>query len=201
MIEVNEPEQASEAIARAFHIAESGTPGPVAVILPEDIFDETTDAELDQPRPRVLAGPRADDLDRLADMLAKAERPLVLVGGALLADALYDDAVYADLRRFAEKWVLPICPTHRRPQLFDALHPNYGGYMGIRVPRELITEMKRADLMVALGERLTDTVSQSYSFPTAPQPQLPLVHVWPDANEVGRVLASRSGHRLPTRTR
>ncbi len=187
VIEVNEPEQASEAIARAFHVAESGTQGPVAVILPEDIFDETTDAEMDQPRPRALGGPRAADLDRLADMLARAERPLVLVGGALLADSLYDDAVYGDLRRFAEDWVLPICPTHRRPTLFDARHPNYGGYMGIRVPRELITEMKRADLMIALGERLTDTVSQSYSFPAAPQPQLPLVHVWPDANEVGRV--------------
>jgi len=187
VIEVNEPEQASEAIARAFHVAESGTQGPVAVILPEDIFDETTDAELDQPRPRVLSGARADDLDKLARMLAQAERPLVLVGGALLADSLYDDAVYGDLRRFAEDWVLPISPTHRRPTLFDARHPNYGGYMGIRVPREFITEMKRADLMVALGERLTDTVSQSYSFPAAPQPQLPLVHVWPDANEVGRV--------------
>ncbi|HUB15624.1 MAG TPA: thiamine pyrophosphate-dependent enzyme [Acetobacteraceae bacterium] len=187
VIEVNEPEQASEAIARAFHVAESGTQGPVAVILPEDIFDETTDAALDQPRPRVLAGPRAADLDKLAEMLAQAERPLVLVGGALLADSLYDDATYADLRRFAETWVLPISPTHRRPTLFDARHPNYGGYMGIRVPRDLITEMKRADLMLALGERLTDTVSQSYSFPSAPQPQLPLVHVWPDANEVGRV--------------
>jgi len=187
VIEVNEPEQASEAIARAFHVAESSTQGPVAVILPEDIFDETTDAELDQPRPRVLSGPCAADLDRLASMLAQAERPLVLVGGALLADALYDDAVHGDLQRFAEQWVLPISPTHRRPTLFDARHPNYGGYMGIRVPRELITEMKRADLMVALGERLTDTVSQSYSFPAAPQPQLPLVHVWPDANEVGRV--------------
>ena len=159
VIEVNEPEQASEAIARAFHIAESGTPGPVAVILPEDIFDDETDVEPDAPRPRALAGPRAADLDRLADMLAKAERPLVLVGGAMLHCALYDDAVFGDLRRFAEDWVLPICPTHRRPTLFDARHPNYGGYMGIRVPRDLITEMKKADLMVALGERLTDTVS------------------------------------------
>jgi acetolactate synthase-1/2/3 large subunit len=120
-------------------------------------------------------------------MLAKAERPLVLVGGALLGDAMYDGAVFGDLRRLAEEWVLPISPTHRRPQLFDATHPHYGGYMGIRVPPALITEMKRADLMVAIGERLTDSVSQSYSFPAAPQPQLPLVHVWPDANEVGRV--------------
>ncbi len=187
VIEVNEPEQASEAIARAFHIAECGTPGPVAVILPEDIFDETTDAPLNLPRPRVIAGPRTEDLHRLADMLAKAERPLILAGGALLADTMHDKRAYADLQRLSEEWVLPINPTHRRPQLFDARHPNYGGYMGIRVPPALIGEMKKADLIVALGERLTDTVSQSYSFPSAPQPQLPLVHIWPDPNEVGRV--------------
>src|SRR5436305_2195723 len=187
VIEVNEPEQASEAIARAFHLAESGTPGPVAVILPEDIFDEETDAETDMPRPHAVAGPRAEDLEWLAEMLAKAERPLVLVGGAMLADAVRDKAALADLNRLAQERVLPVSPTHRRPQLFDATHPNFGGYMGIRVPPALIGEMKKADLMVALGERLTDTVSQSYTFPSAPQPQLPLVHVWPDPNEVGRV--------------
>jgi acetolactate synthase-1/2/3 large subunit len=187
VIEVNEPEQASEAVARAFHLAESGTPGPVAVILPEDIFDAETAAPLDRARPRVVSAPRPNDLDRLALMLAAAERPLILVGGALMADAVHDNRVFADLNRLAEEWVLPISPTHRRPQLFDAGHPNFGGYMGIRVPPELIGEMKRADLMVALGERMTDTVSQSYSFPTAPQPQLPFVHIWPDPNEVGRV--------------
>jgi acetolactate synthase-1/2/3 large subunit len=187
VIEVNQPEQASEAIARAFHVAESGTQGPVAVILPEDIFDEDTDAALNRPRPRVVPGPREADLDRLAEMLGRAERPLVLVGGALWADAVQEPAVLADLNRFAESWVLPISPTHRRPQLFDARHPNYGGYMGIRVPPPQISEMKKADLLVALGERMTDTVSQSYSFPAAPQPQLPFVHVWPDGNEVGRV--------------
>ncbi len=187
VIEVNEPVQASEAIARAFHLAESGTQGPVAVILPEDIFDETTDAAVNTPRPRALAGPRPADLDRLADMLGRAERPLVLVGGALAADALYDPAATDDLRRVAEEWVLPVSPTHRRPHLFDSRHPNYGGYMGIRVPPKLMAEMQKADLMIALGERMTDTVSQSYRFPRAPQPQLPFVHVWPDANEIGRV--------------
>src|ERR687889_623784 len=75
VIEVNEPQQASEAIARAFHLAQSGTPGPVAVILPEDIFDEETEAETDAPRPHVVAGPRAEDLEWLAEMLAKADQP------------------------------------------------------------------------------------------------------------------------------
>jgi acetolactate synthase-1/2/3 large subunit len=184
VIEVNEPEQASEAIARAFHLAESGTPGPVAVILPEDIFDEPTDTPPAKPRPRVFGGARAEDLDRMAAMIAKAERPLVWVGGAL---ANADAATLDQLRLLAEQWVLPVSPTHRRPQLFDASHPNYGGYMGIRVPKDLVAEMKRANLLVAIGERITDSVSQSYSFPTAPDPQLPLIQVWPDPNEIGRV--------------
>src|ERR1051325_10766044 len=106
VIEVNEPEQASEAIARAFHLAESGTPGPVAVILPEDIFDEETDAELNLARPRVVAGARPQDLDKLAEMLAKSERPLILVGGALLSDTLHDKQAFADLRELAEDWML-----------------------------------------------------------------------------------------------
>jgi acetolactate synthase-1/2/3 large subunit len=187
VIEVIDPDQASEAIARAFQTAESATPGPVAVILPEDIFDETTATPVDQPRARIASAPREQDLDRLAELLEAAERPLVLVGGAMLADAVHDEAVFGSLVRFAEEWMVPICPTHRRPHLFDADHPNHGGYMGIRVPPAQIEAMKQADLMVALGERLTDTVSQSYTFPAAPEPQLPLVHVWPDANEVGRV--------------
>lgn len=184
VIEVNEPEQASEAIARAFHLAESGTAGPVAVILPEDIFDVQTEAALCRPRPRVFGGARAEDLDRMAAMIAAAERPLVWVGGAL-ANASME--TLDELRRLAEQWVLPISPTHRRPQIFDAGHPNYGGYMGIRVPKDLIAEMRRADLLVAIGERITDSVSQSYSFPAAPDPQLPLIQVWPDPNELGRV--------------
>ncbi len=187
VIEVIDPDQASEAITRAFHTAESATPGPVAVILPEDIFDQQTDAAVDRPRARFIAAPREEDLDQLANMLSAAERPLVLVGGALFSDALRDASVLGDLARLAEEWMLPIIPTHRRPQLFDADHPNYGGYMGIRVPPLQIEVMKRADLIVALGERLTDTVSQAYTFPAAPEPQVPLVHVWPDANEVGRV--------------
>lgn len=187
VVEVAMPQQASEALARAFHLAESGTPGPVAVILPEDIFDAETETAVEPPRPRAGAGPLASDLEQLHEMLAAAERPLILVGGALLAEAVRDETVFSDLNRLAEEWVLPICPTHRRPQLFDAGHPNYGGYVGIRVPSLQIDEMKRADLMVALGERMSDTVSQGYRFPAAPEPQLPFVHVWPDANEIGRV--------------
>jgi len=181
VIEVNEPAQASEAIARAFHVAESGTPGPVAVVIPEDVFDAETDAPLNRPRAAAQGGPLPADIDRLAAMLAASERPLIWVGAALRPAAV------PDLVRLAEQWVLPVSPTHRRPHLFDSNHPNYGGYMASRVHADTLAEMKKADLLVALGERLTGTVSQGFTFPAAPEPQLPLVHVWPDPNEVGRV--------------
>ena len=187
VFEVNQPDMASEILARAFHLAESGTPGPVAVVMPEDIFDQKTRINAVGPSAKVSASPRTKDIDTLVDMISASQRPLVLVGGALLAEAVSEEGVLSKLNTLAETYALPICPTHRRPHLFDSQHPNYGGYMGIRVPGPLIDKMKKADLLIALGERLTDTVSQSYTFPTAPQPQIPLVHVWPDANEVGRV--------------
>jgi acetolactate synthase-1/2/3 large subunit len=180
VIDVNEPDQISEAVARAFHIAESGTPGPVAIVVPEDVFDDTTDAVLSRPRPAAQAGPLEDDVDRLAGMLAAAERPLIWVGPAMR------EAGLADLTRLAEEWVVPVSPTHRRPHLFDSGHPNYGGYMASRVHADLLAEMKKSDLLIALGERLTGSLTQGFTFPT-PEPQLPLAHVWPDANEVGRV--------------
>jgi acetolactate synthase-1/2/3 large subunit len=181
VIEVNEPSQASEAIARAFHIAESGTPGPVAVIVPEDVFDVETDTPVAQPRPPAQAGPLPGDIDRLAVMLAASERPLIWVGPTLRP------AEVADLTKLAEQWMLPVMPTHRRPHLFDANHPNYGGYMASRVHADTLAEMKKSDLLIALGERITGSISQGFTFPAAPDPQLPLVHVWPDPNEVGRV--------------
>ena len=187
VIEVNQPEIASEAIARAFHLAESGTQGPVAVVIPEDLFDEETHAPVIMPAPRLSSSPRQEDLDKLAEMISRAERPLILVGGALLAESLDDKDVLNDLNTLSESWVLPISPTHRRPQLFDSKHSNYGGYMGIRVPPSLLDHMKKTDLMVVLGERMTDTVSQSYKFPSAPKPQFFMAHIWPDADEIGRV--------------
>lgn len=187
VIEVNQPETASEAIARAFHLAESGTQGPVAVVIPEDLFDEETHATVIMPAPKLSSSPRQEDLDKLAEMISRAERPLILVGGALLAESLDDKDVLNDLNTLSESWVLPISPTHRRPQLFDSKHSNYGGYMGIRVPPSLLDHMKKTDLMVVLGERMTDTVSQSYKFPSAPKPQFFMAHIWPDADEIGRV--------------
>ncbi|MEO3473662.1 thiamine pyrophosphate-dependent enzyme [Roseomonas sp. CAU 1739] len=184
VIEVDLASQASEAIARAYHLAESGTPGPVAVILPEDLFDDDAGAlPLAAPRARPTPRAGADQVADLAARLAAAERPLILAGSAM--DGAPDRL--ASLARLAETWMLAVAPTHRWPHLFDSRHPHCAGYVGNRVQPKLMAAMKEADLLVALGERLTDVVSQSYTFPAAPDPQLPVVHVWPDPSELNRV--------------
>ncbi len=184
VIRVDMAAQAGEAMARAFHLAASGTPGPVAVVLPEDIFDEKAeDIPAAAPRPRAMPAASAAQIEALADLLARAERPLVHAGSAMDGGP----ERLADLARLSEAWMLPVAPTHRWPHLFDGRHPHCAGYLGNRVQARLMAEMKQADLLVALGERMGDVVSQGFSFPAAPDPQLPFVHVWPDASEINRV--------------
>ena len=182
VLEVQVPCHAAEVIGRAFQIAESGTPGPVAVVLPEDVLAMPSEATLCKPRPRASAGPRVEDVQRLASMLQKAQRPVLMVGAAFQGAH-----ARGELYQLAERWAIPVCTTNRRPHLYDSSHPNFAGYLGIRTPTQLLDELKKTDLLVALGERMTDPVSQSYTFPTAPQPQMPFVHIWPDPVEVGRV--------------
>ncbi|WP_137178327.1 thiamine pyrophosphate-dependent enzyme [Roseomonas sp. AR75] len=184
VIEVSQAAQASEAIARAYHIAESGTPGPVAVILPEDLLDDPADhVPVTARRPATAPQPSAAQLDDLCARLATAERPLVHVGS--LADGT--PGQLAAITALAERWMLPVAPTHRWPHLFDSTHSHYAGYVGNRVQAKLMDAMKQADLLIALGERMTDVVSQSYTWPAAPDPQLPFVHIWPDPLEINRV--------------
>lgn len=184
VIEVDLPSQASEAVARAYHLAESGTPGPVAVILPEDLLDDPADdLPIAKPRPLAVPQPSHAQLSELAARLATAQRPLVLAGSAMDGAPERLEA----LQRLAEEWMLPVAPTHRWPHLFDAKHPHYAGYVGNRVQPKLMDVMRTADLVVALGERLGDVVSQSFSFPAAPDPQVPLVQIWPDPSELNRV--------------
>lgn len=182
VFEVDNPELLGEIAARAFHLAAAGTPGPVVVTLAEDMLDEPAKAPVLKPVSRVRMAPYSGDVDRVAAMLAKAERPLVIAGGLV-----HSPEARAVLKSFAEKFKLPVSPSHRRADVFDSYHANYGGYLGNRAPKPQLDLMRKSDLMIVLGERLGPSVSQSFTFPAAPVPQLPMVHVWPDPAEVGRV--------------
>ena len=182
VIDVREGALLGEAAARAFHVAQAGTPGPVVLVLPTDMLSDATDAPGLAPRPMPKSAPSAADMEAVVAKLSAAERPMVIVGSSL--PKIEAAAVLAEL---SDKWTMPICTEFRRPHLFPNDHHNYGGYLGIRVPDEQISIMRRSDLLLVVGSRLGDTISQGYSFPIAPVPEQTMIQIYPDPAEIGRV--------------
>ncbi|MCB1743583.1 MAG: acetolactate synthase [Gammaproteobacteria bacterium] len=182
VIEVVDGDNIAEDAARAFHIARSGTPGPVVLVLPEDVLYGESKAEPLGPRPIATTAPTPEDAARALQMLDQAERPLVIAGGRL-----HGAAALGDLVRFAEAFELPVATPQRRFHVFDSRHPNAAGRLANRAPGELLGAMRESDLLLVIGERIGPSMSQGFTFPRAPIPDQPLIHVWPDPEEVGRV--------------
>jgi acetolactate synthase-1/2/3 large subunit len=180
--EIDDPERIPEVVARAFHVACQGRPGPVVIALPEDMLSEraiVADAKAFEP---VETWPGLTDMSRLQKLLWASKRPVALVGGSR-----WSEAATAALMRFAERFALPVATTFRRGHLFDALHPCFAGDLGIGPNPKLLARIKGADLVLLIGSRLSEMPSQSYTLIDIPEPQMTLVHVHPDADELGRV--------------
>ena len=183
--EIDDPSRIPEIVSRAFHAAMGGRPGPVVLSLPEDMLTERVDiadAPLAIP---AEAAPTEADVRRLAVLLGEARQPLLILGGTRWsADAR--DAMH----RFAERFALPVVTSFRRLPLFDALHPNYAGELGIGPNPALLARLKAADLLIVAGGRLGDVPSQGYTLFDIPRPACRLVHIHPEPSELGRVYAA-----------
>ena len=171
-----------EYLARAFQVATSGRPGPVVLALPEDMLVSVAavaDTRRYQP---VQASPSAAQVDTLRTMLAAASRPLLLLGGGT-----WSAQACADVRRFAEANALPVACAFRFQDLFDNAHPNYIGDVGIGINPALAARVRDCDLLIAFGPRLGEMTTSGYSLLAAPVPRQSLVHIHPDAEELGSV--------------
>jgi acetolactate synthase-1/2/3 large subunit len=121
-------------------------------------------------------------LAALRELLAKAERPILVVGGGVWsADAA------GDAQRFAERNGLPVFTTFRRQDYVDNECAGYAGFLGVGMPATAIKRAKDSDLVLALGTRLGDVVTDGYAMFDLPRPKQTIVHVHPDPDEIGRV--------------
>ncbi len=180
--EIDQVERIPEIVARAFRVSMQGRPGPVVVALPEDMLVEQADVA-DAPRVEpVEPWPSPADMDKLQAMLGEALRPLVILGGSR-----WTDRARAATIRFAERFDLPVCTSFRRAHLFPADHPNYAGEVGINPGPKMTARIKEADLVLLVGGRMSEMPSSSYTLLDIPAPRQTLVHVHPDAGELGRV--------------
>ena len=173
----------SEYVGRAFALAMAGRPGPVVLALPRDMLAQPADC---RDLPYVAAPetyPGASDMAALEDLLARAKRPLLLLGGSR-----WNEEARAQVARFAQRFDLPVMNAYRRAPLFDQTAPNYAGDLGLLANPKLVARVKNSDLVIAAGARLNQTTSQDYTLFGDGQA---LVHAYPEAGELGRVFRTR----------
>lgn len=183
---IDDPKRIPEYVARAFATAMNGRPGPVVVVLPEDMLTQMVDA---QPLPKVTPAEAWSDpgsLRTLREMLLKAERPFVIAGGG----GWTVQAAQA-LQRFAENWSLPVGNAFRFQDTFDNFHTLYAGDVGIGINPKLAARIKQSDLVIAIGPRLGEMTTGGYTLlqvpPTTQKSAQKLVHIHASAEELGRV--------------
>ena len=179
---IDDPRRIPEYVARAFATAMNGRPGPVVLVLPEDMLTQTVDAN---PLPRVepvqaWADPGA--LRELRTLLLAAQRPLVIAGGGG-----WTPQSAAALQRFAENWQLPVANAFRFQDCFDNHHPLYAGDVGLGINPALARRIRESDLVLAIGPRLGEATTGGYTLLEAPVPTQKLVHIHASGEELGRV--------------
>lgn len=182
--QIDDPRRLPEYIHRAFATALSGRPGPVVLALPEDMLAEAVAANIDAglraaPLP---AAPSQEALRRFAALTAQARRPLMILGGG-------DWSLEAqrNLLAYAEAAQVPICASLRCQDYVPNSHPLYAGHFGIGAEPSLARRLAEADLVIAMGARLGEMTTAGYTLLKAPRPVQRLIHVHPDALELGRV--------------
>lgn len=179
---IDDPERIPEYVARAFATAMNGRPGPVVLVLPEDMLTKPVKAK---PLARVEAVQAWSDpgaLRTLREMLLASKKPFVIAGGG----GWTPQAAQA-LERFSENWRLPVGNAFRFQDTFDNHHPNYAGDVGIGLNPKLAQRIKESDLIIAIGPRLGEMTTQGYTLIKAPVADQKLVHFHASPEELNRV--------------
>ncbi len=182
VVEIDDAARIPELVTRAFAVATSGRPGPVVISLPEDMLTDEVDAPAPLPYTPVETYPGAPEMAAVQALLEKAERPFVILGGTRWTEASVKQMCAA-----LERWALPVGCSFRRQMLCDQLHSSYAGDIGLGINPKLSNYIKQADLVLLVGGRFSESPSSDYTLLKSPYPDQKLVHVHPDAEELGRV--------------
>lgn len=186
--QIDDARRIPEYMARAFRVATSGRPGPVVVALPEDMLTERVAVADARPYTATGAGITPESVEALKAELTAAKRPLLLVGGSG-----WDDAAATAITRFAEANNIPAACSFRRQDIIDNRSSVYAGDLGTSTGPTLYRHLEEADLLVVIGARLGEMTTRTYTTLDAPNPGIRLVHIHPDANEIGRVYSPNLG--------
>lgn len=145
----------ADTIRRAFTIAKKGRPGPVLVDIPKDVTALKTEYEPKKPEPiaRISETITDEDLEVALEMLQKAEKPYIFVGGGAVISGASEE-----LKEFVHKMDAPVCDTLMGKGAFDGTNDLYTGMLGMHGTKTSNFGVSDCDLLVAIGVRFSDRV-------------------------------------------
>jgi len=179
--QIDDAARIPELVAHAVDVATTGRPGPVVIALSEEMQKHSVAVPDIGRAPVARPYPDPAALERMTAMLARAHKPLAILGGSC-----WSEQARADIRAFLRANDLPVAVGFRRQALYDGRLDNFVGDLGVAADPALVARAREADLILAIGTRLGEPVSQGYTL-FDPAGATPIVHVYPDAAEIGRV--------------
>ena len=189
VISIDTPDRIPEQLNQAWQQATTGRPGPVVVVLYEDMLRERSAAEnlfslSSSERQHHPAAPSPQAIESVKTLIEQAKKPLVICG-----DSGWDQINAELIAELAERYQVPVATAFRRQDSIDNTHPHYVGEFGLVAPEPLLDYLNEADLLLAVGLRLGDITTQGYQRLPVPDgiAGQKLVHVHPAAEETNSV--------------
>jgi acetolactate synthase-1/2/3 large subunit len=181
---VDRVEDLPRVLERAFHLSQSGRPGPVLVDIPMDVMsaDLAVGAFTKMPAPLPKSTMDPAVVKQIVDALASARRPVLYAGGGVISAK-----ATAELAALAEALEVPVAHTLMGKGCLPEGHPwllGQTGFWGLPISNDTC---RNADLIVAIGTRLAEANSSSWDprF-TFAIPPTRLMHIDIDPAEIGR---------------
>ena len=184
--QINTPSEIANVTARAFHIAESGIPGPVVIAIPTDVLESKIESE-DVKRIKInppLAFP--EKVKEVSNLLSNAKKPVLVVGGQVHITTRSRTLV----EKVAKAHNLPVLCTYEHQDIISNDNLHYAGELGLRPPEPIRKNALEADLVLVVGHRFNGVPNMAYKFPSSKQM---FVHVIPDPNTIGKIFRTDMG--------
>ena len=179
---IDRVDRIDEYISKAFHVAQAGRKGPVVLALPEDML-----FALGEEKPTLLANIVQPGLDQATfeqamEVFSSAKRPFIIVGGSS-----WDEESCALIEQWANQQRVPIATSFRYQDLVDNYSPSFAGYIGIAANIKLTERIQASDVVLVIGDRLSEAATGGYTLFDIPSPRQTMIHIHPGAQELGSV--------------
>ncbi|SER80417.1 acetolactate synthase large subunit [Corynebacterium cystitidis] len=174
-----------EAIAAAFHLAETGRPGPVLVDVPKDVQNQEIDfvwpPAIDLPGYKPVTTPHSRQVSQAVQLIAQSERPVLYIGGGVIKANAHEQ-----LRKFVDYTGIPVVTTLMALGAFPDSHELHMGMPGMHGSVPAVGAMQESDLLITIGARFDDRVTGD---PDAFAPGAKVIHADVDPAEIGKIRA------------